>query len=333
MESLAKAGVLCHKQNPFNFKWEMPMKSLYSALLSSVIFLAAPGFASSEKPATAAGKDYVILKVGGDEIKKSYVMEIWQGLFPEGEAPDFDSFDENVKQNVLRGVVSEHLINEQAEKAGLENDPEILGKVAQFKKKLVIQTFLDKKASQAVSEDQLRAAYNEEVKKQAGKKEVRARHILVSSEDQAEEIKEKLDDGEKFEDLAKQLSTDKGSAVSGGDLGYFTEGEMVPEFTKAAFELKKGEVSDPVKTDFGWHIIKVEDVRDVAVPTYAEMKDKLRDQIKGEALKSYINELIDTAKVEYFSPKGENIELTRTPDKASQSQEAPESEDKAGFEE
>lgn len=306
------------------------MKPLYSALFSSILLLSQPAFASSEKPAAPAGKDYVILKVGDDEIKKSYVMEIWKGLFPEGEAPDFDGFDDNVKQNVLRGVVSEHLINEQAEKAGLENDPEVLEKVAQFKKKLVIQTFLDKKASQAVSEDQLRAAYNDEVKKQAGKKEVRARHILVSSEDQAEEIKEKLDDGEKFEDLAKQLSTDKGSAVSGGDLGYFTEGEMVPEFTKAAFALDKGDVSDPVKTDFGWHIIKVEDIRDVAVPTYVEMKDKLRDQMKGEALKSYINELIDTAKVEYFSPKGEKLELTRTPDKAAADKK---SEDKAGKEE
>ena len=104
----------------------------------------------------------------------------------------------------------------------------------------------------------MKKAYDTEAAKIAQTERVRARHILVNSEQEAKQIIERLNKGEKFEDLAKQYSLD-GSKEYGGDLGYFSAGEMVPEFSKAAFALQPGELSPPVKTDFGWHVIKLED--------------------------------------------------------------------------
>ncbi len=269
---------------------------------------------SAEKPAAESTKDYVILKVNGESIKKSEVITVWTALFPEGSAPNFDRFEENVRENVLRGVISEHILHKQAQASGIENSPEIQQQLTKLKEKLVTQAYLEKKAADAVTEDKIRKAYDQMVKEMSGKEEVRARHILVDTEDKAEEIEEKLSDDEDFEDLAKSMSNDKATAVSGGDLGFFTEDQMVPEFSHAAFKLKKGEVSKPVKTDFGWHIIKIEDRRAVTLPTYSQAHDKIAEGLKQEALKEYIAGLMDSASIEYFGPDGKKKELTKAPD-------------------
>jgi peptidyl-prolyl cis-trans isomerase C len=147
----------------------------------------------------------------------------------------------------------------------------------------------------------MRKLYDESVKKLTPEKEVRARHILVDSEDKAKEILAKLKAGGDFVALAKENSKDPGAAT-GGDLGYFTKSQMVPEFAEAAFKLEKGQLSDPVKTQFGWHIIKVEDTRDRPVPAFEAVKEQIGNFLVQKAQTELVMKLRSEAKIEKPTP-------------------------------
>jgi len=276
----------------------------YPALAAEDADTAAP---AAEKPAAEAkstGKDYTIIKVGGDEIKNSEVIDTWKGLFPGGTAPDFGSFDENIRQNVLRGLVSERLIYAEALKAGFDKDPEVKKHLAALEKQVVMQGFMESKAKSLVTDEELHAAYNEKVAAAKGQEEVKARHILVPTEEEAKKIYDQIKKGGDFEKLAKDKSTDKGSGSNGGELGWFTKDRMVPEFAEAAFKLKKGDVSEPVKSEFGWHIIKVEDRRPVQLASFDDMKDGLKSEIANKAVQGYVEGLLKKADVKYYGPDG-----------------------------
>ena len=263
-------------------------------------------------PAMAA--DYTILKVGDSEIKKSEVMDIWQGLFPPGQAPDFDTFDESMKQNVLRGMVSEHLLFEEAKKKGMDKSPEVTKQLAVVKRKLAVKAFLDDQSDSLITEGAVKKAYDKLVREKRDEREVRARHILVKDEATAKELHKKIEEGADFEELAKENSMDPGSAKTGGDLGYFTKERMVPEFSKAAFALDKGEVSAPVKSDFGWHIIRQVDKRRVKVPTYNDVKEKLRLELQEEKLNEFVERLLDKTSVQYLDEKGKELDFSKMPE-------------------
>jgi peptidyl-prolyl cis-trans isomerase C len=147
----------------------------------------------------------------------------------------------------------------------------------------------------------MKKAYEIESPKVAQTERVRARHILVASEQEAQQVRARIEKGEKFEDLAKQYSLD-GSKEYGGDLGYFTAPEMVPEFSKAAFALKPGEVSQPVKTDFGWHIIKLEDRKTGGAQPYDQVKTAIRNILLRKKTQEKIISLRLQSKVELRDP-------------------------------
>lgn len=282
--------------------------------LSSIPALAVnEAAAPAAKPAAAAAaKDYTIIKVGSEEIKSSEVMEVWKGLFPGAQAPDFASFDENIRQNVLRGLVSERLIYQEAMKAGYDKNAEVKKRIAQMEKQVVMQSFMEEKAKNLVTDAQLKAAYNEKVKAAKGNEEVKARHILVASEDEAKAIGEQLKKGGDFDTLAKEKSTDKGSGASGGDLGWFSKEKMVPEFADAAFKLKKGEVSAPVKSAFGWHVIKLDDRRPVKMASFDEMKESLRAELTNKAVQDYVENLLKANDIKYYSADGKEKDFSRS---------------------
>lgn len=261
-----------------------------------------------------AAKDYVILEVGSKEIKKSEVEAIWQTLFPAGAAPDFDSVEEPIKQNVLRGVVSEYLLHDEAVAAGVEKLDDVKTKIDEAARKIVVRKFIDMKTEALVTEKDIKAEYEKAVKDGKDKEEVRARHILVADEAKAKELKKKIDGGADFEKLATENSNDPGSKKQGGDLGFFPEGSMVKEFSDAAFKLKVGQVSDPVKTKFGWHIIKAEERRKLKMPSYADAKDKIKNHLTEEKLNEYVNKLVDQTQVKYFEASGKEKDFTKTPD-------------------
>ncbi len=273
-------------------------------LATTCLFAATAAFAAS---------DYVILEVGNREIKKSEVDTLWSGLFPDGQVPAFDKMEEPIKQNVLRGIVSEYLLYDEAVKMKIDQDEAVKRNIEDAKRKLVVRGFMEKKMDQIVSDDDVKAEYDKAIKELKGKEEVRARHILVDSEDKAKALKKKIDAGADFEKLASENSTDPGSKAKGGDLGYFTEEKMVPEFGKAVFALKKGKISGPVKSPFGWHIIKVEDRRKVKAPTFTDSKEALKSKLAESRLNEYVNKLVDSTGVKYFDADGKEKDLTKTP--------------------
>lgn len=276
---------------------------------------------AEEKKAQAAAKpakDFVILEVDGDKIKNSEVQLLWKTLFPEGQAPEFDRFDEKVRLNVLRGVASEHALYKRAKADGLENNAKIKEMLERLKRKFITQEYMERQVNAGVTDTAVKKEYDRRSGELKGKQEVHARHILVKTEDEAKAIKEQLDDDANFEKLAREKSEDKASGANGGDLGYFQEGEMVEAFTKAAFALDKGEVSDPVKSEYGWHIIKVEDKRDAKLPPFEEMEAQIREELKAKALSGFIQDVLDSTSVKYFSPEGKTLEFSKTPEKESE---------------
>jgi len=167
--------------------------------------------------------------------------------------------------------------------------------------KLLAGLMLRQAAQKSVNEEAMHKVYDDAVKQMGDEQEVRARHILVETEDQAKAIEADLKKGADFAELAKQKSKDP-AAADGGDLGYFTKDQMVPEFADVAFKLDKGQISDPVKTAFGWHIIKVEDKRKKPVPTYDQVKDQLATVVVQQSQADLVNKLRNQAKIERTNP-------------------------------
>jgi peptidyl-prolyl cis-trans isomerase C len=151
----------------------------------------------------------------------------------------------------------------------------------------------------AMTDEALHKVYDEAVKQMPGEQEVHARHILVPTEDEAKAIEAELKKGADFATLAKQKSKDPGAA-EGGDLGYFTKDQMVPEFADAAFKLDKGQISDPVKSQFGWHVIKVEDKRTKPTPTYDEVKGQIENYVAHRAQAELVEKLRSAANIEHL---------------------------------
>jgi len=203
---------------------------------------------------------------------------------------------------LLEYLVEAHLFAEAAQKSRLGTGKEFEERLAYYKLRALRDSFYEKRVRDAVTEAQARAAYNEQIAKMAPEPEVRARHILVKSEAEAKELIKQLKGGADFFELAKKNSTGP-SADSGGDLGYFARGQMVKPFEDAAFALKPGEISAPVQTEFGWHVIKVEDKRNHPVPTFDEVKDQLIASLVQNQLKSVVQGLRSKAKIEVVDPK------------------------------
>ncbi|MGI4849278.1 MAG: peptidylprolyl isomerase [Janthinobacterium lividum] len=196
----------------------------------------------------------------------------------------------------LRAMVKEELINreiliQEADKLGLGNTAEVKNQMEIARQSIVIRALVaDYVAKNPVKEADLRAEYDR-FKAAAGDKEYRARHILVEKEEDAKAIIAKLKGGAKFEDLAKQ-SKDTGSAANGGDLDWNGPTQFVKPFADAMVALKKGEITEtPVKTQFGYHVIKLEDVRAAKIPTFEEVKPQIAEQLQQQRLQAYQQEL------------------------------------------
>lgn len=276
---------------------------------------AADNKASDAKTASdskSSPKDFTVITVDGDDVKNSDVQEVWKSLFQGGAVPDFSTFDENIKQNVIRGLVSERLIYKEALKNDYDKNEDIKKRLENLKKQLIIQSYIETKAKALVTDEQIKTLYDEKVAASKGQEELKARHILVANEDEAKKLSESLKKGGDFEKIAKEKSTDKGSGVNGGDLGWFTKDKMVPEFFDAANKLKKGEVSAPVKSSFGWHVIKLEDRRPVKMPSLAESKESLKSELTNKAIQSYVETLLKNANIKYYDENGKEKDFART---------------------
>ena len=213
--------------------------------------------------------------VNGKSIPKAQLDKLVQKTGQADNPP--------VREQAREMLVTRELILQEADKRGLSQSDAVKEQIEQSRMGiLVAAVFQDYVEKEGVAEVDLKAAY-ESVKSQYTGKEYHVEHILVEKEADAKAIIAQLKAGANFEELAKEKSKDPGSAPSGGDLGWVSEKSLVPEFSKAMVQLKKGQITDkPVKTQFGWHIIKMDDVRDVKAPPMEEIKDQLKQMIASD---------------------------------------------------
>jgi peptidyl-prolyl cis-trans isomerase C len=248
--------------------------------------------AAAQTPAPAS--DPVVAKVDGVEIHASDLAlaeeEIGASL-PQDASPD-------ARRNYLvTHLIDMILLSRAAEEQGLSSSDDFKRRFAAMRQKLLAGLMLRQIAQKDVSEQAMRKVYDDAVKQMGDEQEVRARHILVETEDQAKAIQADLKKGADFAELAKQKSKDPGAA-DGGDLGYFTKDQMVPEFADVAFKMYPGQLSNPVKTQFGWHIIKVEDKRIRPTPTFEQVKPQIENYVAHRAQAEMVENLRKSATVE-----------------------------------
>jgi peptidyl-prolyl cis-trans isomerase C len=246
----------------------------------------------------------VVAKVDGKEITRVDVFRYIK-LMPANiqQLPA-----ETVYPLALDQVINTRLVQNKAESAGLENDPEVKEQLDLAKQQLIRSVYVQRAVDKQISEGDMKKAYNEYVGKIPAVKEIKASHILVETEDKAKEIIAKLKDGGNFAALAKENSGDPGNKDKGGELGWFSAQDMVPEFSEAAFKLGKGKISEtPVKTQFGWHVVKVEDSRDRPKPSYDELKPMIQVELRRQKLEGMLDNWKSAAKIEKYDINGKPV--------------------------
>lgn len=253
--------------------------------------------ASLPLAASAQSDDPLVATVNGKEIYRSEVLEAARSL-----PPQYQSQIQQLFPMLVERMVDFRLLSEAAGAAGLAQDEEVKRRLAKLEDDVMREVYIQRQIDKRVDAAALRKGYDEFLAANPAKPEVHARHILVEDEAVAKELIAKLDGGADFAELAKESSTGP-SASRGGDLGYFTAEQMVPEFSESAFELEDGEHSkSPVKTQFGWHVIKVEGRRESAPPAFEDMEQQLREELSREAVSTVLSDLRSGAEVEIVSP-------------------------------
>lgn len=277
--------------------------SLRPALFALLVALPFAAQAAEAPKQPAAAADPVVLKINGTDIHRSEVVALQKSLGPQAAKMPLDQFYDQVAER----LIATKLLGDAAKAAKLDNDPEVKSELDKAKEQILTRVYVSHLQAKAETDEAAKALYDKTIKTQAGKPEIHARHILVKTEDEAKELIVELDKGGDFAKLADEKSTDKGG--NGGDLGWFSKEQMVPEFSEAAFKLTtKGEYTKtPVKSQFGWHVIKLEDTRISPPPSFDEAKDKLKSQVANEAIDAKIKELRAKAKVEQFALDGSPV--------------------------
>src|SRR5918993_3742999 len=268
---------------------------------------AAPA-APAKPPAQAAQpalKDPVVATVNGQPIRLSELEVAQQSLPQQYRNMPLQA----VFPALLDRIIDSKLVVQEGKKSKVTEDPAFKKRMA-FVEDQVLQDFwIQREIARQVTADKLQKRYEERLKQMPTEEEVHARHILVSTEDEAKALIAEIKKGAAFDKLAKEKSTDKASGAEGGDLGWFKKSDMVKEFADAAFNLKKGELTEaPVKTQFGYHVIKVEDRRKAPPPAFEEMADQLKEEMAREAVTAQLDQLRSGAKIEKFAMDGAKLD-------------------------
>ncbi len=263
---------------------------LHAVLLAlAVTASAAPAFAAKKDKAESSA----YATVNGKAIPKIRADALIAGQAAQGQ-PD----SAELRKAVTEELVRREILTQESVKKGFDKKPEVQGQIELARQGVLIGAYLnDYVRTHPVTEDQIKKEY-EAIKAKLGNKEYKARHILVEKEDEAKAIIEKLKKGERIEDLAKD-SKDPGSKERGGDLGWANPASFVPPFSAAMTRLEKGKFTEtPVKSDFGWHVILLEDTRELKLPTIDEAKGQISQQIQQRMVQKHIDDLRAKAKVE-----------------------------------
>jgi peptidyl-prolyl cis-trans isomerase C len=273
-------------------------------LLAAVVAMstvAVPAARAADDAGGKSGDDGVVVAVvNGENIYRSDVADARYLLPQQFQQLPLDA----VYGLLLNSLIDRKLTAAEARKEGLDQDEEVKRVMARVEEQVLQRAYLTHYIEKRIDDATMQKAYEDYAKDFERKKEVRARHILVDTEDQAKEVIAELDDGADFAELAKEKS--KGpSGQNGGDLGYFAAEDMVPEFAEAAFALDVGSYTkEPVQTQFGWHVIKVEDSRTAEPPSFEEAEEDVRADVSREIGSKLMGELRAKADIERFNLDG-----------------------------
>ena len=289
---------------------------LAAATALALLFAAAPTLAQDNDP--------LVAKINGQEIHQSDLA------IAEAEAGQLPPMSPEAKQDYLvRFTADMMLLAKAAEDRKMGDTPDFKKRMDFARSKLLMETLLAQVAKDALTDQAMHQVYEDAVKQMGQEQEVHARHILIraapddekaskAAKEKIEAIIVRLKKGEDFAKVASEVTEDPSGKANGGDLGYFTKEQMVPEFSDVAFKLDKGQISDPVKTQFGWHVIKVEDKRVKPVPTFDEVKPQIEQFVTRKAQAQLVENLRKTAKIERLDKPAE-----AKPDDAAKPQAAP----------
>jgi peptidyl-prolyl cis-trans isomerase C len=280
------------------------MRPLVLARTSALaLALALPSLALAQQgapatPPAAAAKpaspDTVVARVNGQPITEGDIA-----IAEADPALSLPGVSEAQKRDLLIGYLVDLKIGARvADAAKTGEGADFARRLAYFRDKLLLDDYLEAEVKKAVTPEAARKLYDDAVKGMKPEEEVRARHILVENEDEAKKALARVRGGEDFAKVAAELSKDPGSKTDGGDLGFFTQDRMVAPFAEAAFKLEPGKISEPVKSQFGWHVIKVEEKRTKPIPAFDEMREQIDTYLARQAQQSVILRLRQEAKVE-----------------------------------
>jgi peptidyl-prolyl cis-trans isomerase C len=288
-------------QNPDDHKLSVTFRSGFTASLArrvAPLALALPlalGLAFTPLPAVAEDDpDRVVARAGDIEITAADIAV----AMADPALQLRDTSPEDRLDIVITYLVDLRLGAQAAAEAGLGEDEDFARRLAYFREKMLLEDYLQLQIDEVVTEEAARELFETTTAGVEPEEEVRARHILVEEEADAIAVVERLEAGEEFADVARDVSQDPGSARNGGDLGFFAAGRMVAPFSEAAFALEAGEVSDPVETQFGWHVIKVEERRMTPLPTFEDMRDQIDNFLTRQAQQSFILGLREGVEIE-----------------------------------
>jgi len=246
----------------------------------------------------ANAQDRVIAKVIGKTITETDMK------LAEAEiGSDLGTLPEATKRRVLAEFLIENqLFADAAEGQNLASGAAFNERLQYWRRRALRDAYFDTTVRNSVNDTEARKFYDSQVDTTKPEEEVRARHILVESKEKARDLFEKLAHGSDFAQLAKEHSKDPGSKDQGGELGFFTRGQMVPQFEEAAFKLKKGEVGEPFQSQFGWHIVRVDDRRQRTAPSFEAVKDRVVAAMIHKKAEQIAGDLRGKAQIEYIDP-------------------------------
>jgi peptidyl-prolyl cis-trans isomerase C len=287
-----------------------PARRGLTALAAAAAVVAMSTYAYSQTPSPAS--DPLIAKVNGVEIHQSDLT-----LAEEDIGQNMPANTEEAKRDYLVSYMTDMiLLSKAAEAKKIPDEPDFKRRLNFARNKVLMESLLLGEGKGAVSNEAMQKVYQDAVKQMGEEQEVHARHILFRADgadpkaSEAAETKvkatiDRLKKGEDFATLAKELTEDPSGKQDGGDLGYFTKEQMVPEFAEVAFKLDKGAISDPVKTQFGWHVLKVEDKRKKEAPSFEKVKDQLETYVVRKAQVDLVTKLRADAKIERMDKPAE----------------------------
>jgi peptidyl-prolyl cis-trans isomerase C len=266
--------------------------------------------------------DSVVAKVNGTKIYQSEFDKKLTSMFQNQgiKKASLGDFPGQVIEALAQDIYVQKQLDVDAKKSPIASSKEIKNKVAIYKKELIRQEYLEYLTAQQIDDQAIKDRYDEISNEVSGKKEVHIKHILLASKDEAKKVASSLKKKKSsFDKMAKKFSLDKSSSESGGDLGYVIPEKLDKDFSDKVLELKKGQISNPIKTQFGWHIVQLKDIRDADLPDFEKVKDMIEENLKQEILEKVFGGIVKDVKVKILIKTNNSLkEKTVNPDIDSQ---------------